>query len=79
MQNNEKPALFVNPQLALEVTQNLKANCPEAYKDLLQDAYGVITERDLVFYLLGKSVASKRAIDSFVACYGKRIGQEEGQ
>lgn len=42
------------PQLALEVAQKLKAACPDMFKDKLQEVYGVITERDLIFYALGR-------------------------
>ena len=54
MQNNEKPALYTDPQLALEVMRKLKAACPEPFWDLLLQTIDGLTGRDLLFYSLGK-------------------------
>ena len=79
MQNNERPALYVNPKLALQATQELKAICSEEQKVVLQDAFGVLTERDLLFYSLGRSVGLREAEVLFCSTFGYLPEQEEGK
>jgi hypothetical protein len=54
MQNKEKLALYVDPKLALAVMRELKASCPGEYKAFLQETFGPLTQRDLIFYSLGR-------------------------
>jgi len=62
---NEKPALYADPQLALEVTRELKAICPNEYKAMLQETFGTLTQRDLIFYSLGRLAGFHEAEISF--------------
>jgi hypothetical protein len=62
---NEKPALYADPQLALEVTRELKANCPNEYKAMLQETFGTLTQRDLIFYSIGRLAGLREAEVSF--------------
>jgi hypothetical protein len=59
------PALYDNPNMALEVMQELKASAREEWRSDLLDTLGALTDRDLVFYSLGKAVGHQIAIDSF--------------
>jgi len=80
MENKERPALYVDPKLALEVTQQLKAIYPDQLKDKLQDAYGVITERDLIFYSLGKKtgLSMVESVRPIFAAWDERLKKQKG-
>jgi hypothetical protein len=80
MNNNERPALYVNPKLALEVTQKLKASCPDEYKAFLQETFGTLTQRDLIFYSLGRLEGLNIAETSFCSRFGfPRDDAQKGQ
>jgi hypothetical protein len=76
--NNEKLALYADPKLALEVMRELKASCPDEYKALLQETFGPLTQRDLIFYSLGKYAGLQLAETSFCSTFGMPLKREEG-
>ena len=75
---NEKPALYTDPQLALEVMQKLKAVCPERLRDLLLQTINGLTGRDLLFYSLGRldGINAAEAVFASIPGYSQEFEKE---
>jgi hypothetical protein len=56
-------ALYTNPKVALEVMEKLKAATPKQFSvEQTLAAFGALTERDLLFYELGRTNGLKEAL-----------------
>jgi hypothetical protein len=72
-----EPAFYANPKTVLEVMQKLKASVPEADREVLLEAIGGLTQRDLLFYNLGRVVGHESAVTTVKAAFAPLKVQEE--
>jgi hypothetical protein len=77
--NNEKLAIDVNPELALTVMRELKAACPQGYQQLLLETLGALTSRDLIFYGLGRLAGINASEAAFSSIIDALQGLEKGR
>ena len=68
---DNKPALYVHPELALEMLKELKTAADEIEPlfegeevNQFLDTFTPLTSRDLIFYAIGKVAATKMAEDA---------------
>lgn len=71
-------ALYSDPQMAIEVLRELKASVSETQREAILALLSGITERDLLFYAVGKYVGCREASAAFCGSAALPSGQEEG-
>jgi hypothetical protein len=62
-------ALFTNPKLAQEALEELKTMTPPKDREATLEMLSNLSERDLYFYSLGKTVGVRKAVASFQATF----------
>ncbi|TMC13809.1 MAG: hypothetical protein E6J34_24385, partial [Chloroflexi bacterium] len=65
-------ALFVNPQMTVEVMEKLKATFPQDREQTLE-VLGSLTNRDLLFYSLGRTTGYSTAVASFHSTFAQPL------
>jgi hypothetical protein len=71
-------ALFVDPRVALEVLEKLKAVIPEESKEKILSSLGGLTHRDLLFYSIGKTTGMSMMLASFQSAFAP-TGEQKGK
>jgi hypothetical protein len=69
-------ALYIDPEMALEALEKLKAAIPEEFKEQILSSIGGLTHRDLLFYSIGKTTGMAAILASFSSTFALTCEQK---